>query len=68
MFFILTGGSGDSLQNLLKYTLQMYILLHVKLYRNSLFYLFIYLFIHLICLFAFSKAAPATYGGSQARG
>lgn len=44
MFFILTGGSGDSLQNLLKYTLQMYILLHVKLYRNSFIYLFIYSF------------------------
>ena len=28
-----------------------------------IFYLFIY-----FCLFAFSRAAPAAYGGSQARG
>ena len=32
-------------------------------------YLFMYLCIYLfICLFAFSGAAPAAYGGSQARG
>ena len=30
-------------------------------------YLFIYLFIYLPCLFAFSRAAPTAYGGSQAR-
>ena len=30
------------------------------------FYLFIYLFIY--CLFALSRAAPLTYGDSQARG
>ena len=28
----------------------------------------IYLFIYLFSLFAFSRAAPAAYGGSQARG
>ena len=33
----------------------------------SLKYLFIYLFIY-FCLFAFSRAAPTAYGGSQARG
>ena len=31
-------------------------------------YLFIYLLIYLFCLFAISRAAPAAYGGSQARG
>ena len=30
--------------------------------------LFIYLFIHLFCLFAISWAAAMAYGGSQARG
>ena len=29
---------------------------------------FIYLFIYLFCIFAFSRAAPTAYGGSQARG
>ena len=33
---------------------------------NAVF-IFIYLFIY-FCLFAFSRAAPAAYGGSQARG
>ena len=38
-----------------------------------IFYLFIYLFIFVFCLFvvvvvAISWAAPAAYGGSQARG
>ena len=30
--------------------------------------LFIYLFIYLFSLFAFSRATPVAYGGSQARG
>ena len=34
---------------------------------RDVIYLFIYLFIY-FCLFAFSRAAPAAYGGSQARG
>ena len=40
----------------------------IKLIRNVIFiYLFIFIFIF-ICLFAISWAAPAAYGGSQARG
>ena len=35
--------------------------------ENSNFSIFIYLFIY-FCLFAFSRATPAAYGGSQARG
>ena len=38
----------------------------LRLTLHELF--FIYLFIYLFCLFAFSRAAPAAYGGSQARG
>ena len=33
-----------------------------------MFFYFIYLFIYLFCLFAFSRAAPSAYGSSQARG
>ena len=39
---------------------------YLRIY-NFLFYLFIYLFIY-FWLFVFSRAAPAAYGGSQARG
>ena len=31
-------------------------------------YLYFCLFVCLFCLFAFSRAVPAAYGGSQARG
>ena len=36
---------------------------YLRIY-NFLFYFFIFIF----CLFVFSRAAPAAYGGSQARG
>ena len=36
---------------------------HIYVQKSPFTYLFIY-----FCLFAFSRAAPSTYGGSQARG
>ena len=37
-------------------------------YNGILYFILFYLFIYLFCLFAFSRAAPTAYGGSQARG
>ena len=51
--------------------IQIHIYIYIRVlsligYYKILFYLFIYLFID--CLFAFSGAIPEAYGGSQARG
>ena len=35
---------------------------------HILFYFIYFILFYLFCLFAFSRAAPAAYGGSQARG
>ena len=45
--------------------LKMYTV-NLKQHFNGLFFILFYIFI--FCLFAFSRAAPAAYGGSQARG
>ena len=44
--------------------LKMYTV-NLKQHFNGLFFI---LFMYLFCLFAFSRAAPAAYGRSQARG